>query len=169
MNENWGYHADDENWKSVETLIQNLVDIASKGGNFLLNIGPRADGTFPQESVDRLVAIGEWLKRYGESIYGTTASPFLETPTWGRYTQKPGRLYAHVFNWPGNGRLPIPHLQNPINRIYLVDNPDVSLSYTLTDDEIVIQVPRQAPNPYASVVAIDVIDRPVPIASSPST
>lgn len=155
MNENWGYHAEDGRWKSIETLIQNLVDIAAKGGNFLLNIGPKAEGTFPQGSIDRLVAVGEWMKIYGESIYGTSASPFAETPAWGRYTQKPGHLFAHVFNWPVDGQLFVPHIKN-LQRAYLIDSPDVSLDYTLTLDEMVIHVPKKAPNAYVSVVALDI-------------
>ncbi len=79
---------------------------------------------------------------YGESIYGTTASPFAETPTWGQYTQKPGHLYAHLFNWPTDGRLVVPHISN-LQRVYLLDAPDVSLDYALTDDECVIHVPNQ--------------------------
>ncbi|MCA9956113.1 MAG: alpha-L-fucosidase, partial [Anaerolineales bacterium] len=146
MNENWGFHATDNQWKSVATLIQNLVDITSKAGNFLLNIGPKADGTIPQQSIERLTAIGEWLDRYGESIYGTTASPFAETPAWGRYTQKPGRLYAHVFNWPTDGQLTLPAIPN-LQRVYLLDSPDNSLGYTLEDEKCVVRLPKEAPNP----------------------
>ncbi|MEZ4641415.1 MAG: alpha-L-fucosidase [Chloroflexota bacterium] len=152
MNGNWGYHATDNDWKSTETLIQNLVDIVSKGGNFLLNIGPKADGTIPQESSERLNAIAHWMTLYGESIYGTVASPFPQTPTWGRYTQKPGCLYAHVFDWPTNGQLAMPHIEN-LQRIYLVDAPEISLSYSLADEGIVLYLPTQAPNPYDSVIA----------------
>ncbi len=156
LNENWGYHAADDQWKSVGTLVQNLVDIASKGGNFLLNIGPKADGTIPPESIDRFEAIGAWMEMYGESIYGTTASPFPETPAWGRYTQKPGYLYAHIFNWPPDGQLAVPQIPN-LQRVYLLDTPDKSLSYVQTDGEYMIQVPAQAPNPYTSVIAFEFV------------
>ena len=76
MNTTWGYSEHDHAWKSSETLIRNLIDIASKGGNYLLNIGPLGDGSVPQQSVDAMADIGEWMKVYGEAIYGTTASPF---------------------------------------------------------------------------------------------
>jgi alpha-L-fucosidase len=155
MNESWGYHDTDDQWKSVETLIQDLVDIASKGGNFLLNIGPKADGTIPQESIHRLTAIGDWMKVYGESIYGTTASPFPETPPWGRYTQKPERLYAHIFDWPVDGKLTTPLFDN-LRRVYPVDNPAISLDYSPTDGEITIQLPNQAPNPYDAVICFEI-------------
>ena len=87
MNETWGYKSWANNWKSLKTIIQNTVDIASKGGNYLLNVGPKADGTFPQESIDLLKGMGEWMKVNGESIYGTKASPFGLFP-WGRCTKK---------------------------------------------------------------------------------
>nr|WP_262919474.1 alpha-L-fucosidase [Niabella hibiscisoli] len=75
MNDTWGYRTDDHKWKSTEVLIRQLIDIASKGGNFLLNIGPKPDGTFPQESVDRLKQMGGWMKKYSDAVYGTHANP----------------------------------------------------------------------------------------------
>ena len=76
MNDTWGFKSYDNNWKSTETLIRNLVDIASKGGNYLLNVGPTSEGLIPQPSVERLRGVGAWMKVNGEAIYGTTASPF---------------------------------------------------------------------------------------------
>jgi len=76
MNGSWGYKSDDHAWKSTETLIRNLVDIASKGGNYLLNVGPTAEGIIPEPSVERLKAIGAWMKVNGEAIYGTGPTPF---------------------------------------------------------------------------------------------
>lgn len=107
MNTTWGYSDHDHQWKSNETLIRNLIDVASKGGNYLLNIGPKADGSAPSESVDAMSAIGAWMSRNGESIYGTTASPF-EKLDWGRATRKRDRLYLHVFDWPKDGKLLVP-------------------------------------------------------------
>lgn len=108
MNGVWGYKSWDHNWKSAETLIHNLVDIASKGGNYLLNVGPKEDGTFPQESIDRLQAIGEWMKVTCEAIYATKGSPIAPL-SWGRCTSKEGKnsttLYFTVFNWPTEGKL----------------------------------------------------------------
>lgn len=96
MNDTWGYRKDDFNWKSDTVLIKQLVDIASKGGNLLLNIGPKADGTFPEASVERLESMASWMKVNNESIYGTTASP-IEAPEWGRITKKGDDWYLFVF------------------------------------------------------------------------
>ena len=89
MNDTWGYkHDDDELEVDTRTLVRTLVDIASKGGNFLLNVGPTAEGLIPAPSVERLAAIGRWLRNNGESIYGTSASP-VPAPAWGRLTRSP--------------------------------------------------------------------------------
>lgn len=96
MNRSWGYRLTDTTYKTEEFLIKYLVQTAAKGANLLLNIGPRPDGTLPDESLERLEAIGEWLGRYGETIYGTTAGLVPEQP-WGVSTRKEHRNFLHVF------------------------------------------------------------------------
>ena len=100
INETWGYKSYDRNWKSARTLLCLIVDLASKGVNCLLNVGPTAKGVIPIPSVTRLKEIGRWMRVHGEAIYGASASPFPYEPEWGRMTQKPGRLYLIFFNWP---------------------------------------------------------------------
>jgi alpha-L-fucosidase len=120
MNRNWGFNRADTDFKSTRTLLRNLVDIASKGGNFLLNVGPTADGEFPPESVQRLEEIGAFMRMAGESIHGTQASPFPSLP-WGRCTQRrldagTTRLYLHVWDRPKDGILVVPGLLNEVIR-----------------------------------------------------
>ena len=119
MNHTWGFKKDDTDWKTPEDLTFKLVDIVSKGGNYLLNVGPTSEGVIPQASQDNLRAVGRWLKVNGESIYGAGPTPFgeeLGTPqsrgqdkkgnpgftakTDWRCTTKPGKLYIHLFKWP---------------------------------------------------------------------
>jgi alpha-L-fucosidase len=159
MNDHWGYNKNDHHWKSAEELLHNLADIASKGGNFLLNIGPTAEGVFPPESIDRLHAIGDWMKVNGEAIYGTSASPFKQL-SWGRCTRKEfdagTRLYLHVFSWPADGKLVIPGIYNEVRQGYLLaDKSPKALMVTRNEDALVVDLPAKAPTPYNSVVVLD--------------
>jgi alpha-L-fucosidase len=156
MNGSWGFKSFDHNWKSNETLIRNLVDIASKGGNYLLNIGPKSDGTFPQESIDRLKFIGAWMKVNGEAIYASKPSP-LAPLEWGRCTKKEIKegttLYLTVFNWPADGKLVVPDLKNQVISSTLLANGAI-LKTSSTADGLTINVPATAPDAIASVIKI---------------
>ncbi|MBD0297827.1 MAG: alpha-L-fucosidase [Flavisolibacter sp.] len=153
MNDTWGYKSYDNNWKSTKTLIRTLTDIASKGGNFLLNVGPTAQGEIPQPSVERLAQIGEWLKQNGEAIYGTTASPFPYL-SWGRATRKGQKLYLHVFDYPADRQLRIP-MPNKITTAYLLTQPDKNLTVKSENNRSVISLPAQAPDSINSVVVVE--------------
>jgi len=99
----WGYHRDEESWKSVETLVKMLIDTVSKGGNLLLNVGPTGRGEFDERALDRLAGIGKWMKKHSRSIYGCTQAPSeFKCPEDCRYTYNPekNRLYLHIFSWP---------------------------------------------------------------------
>ncbi len=161
MNRTWGYKSYDHDWKSTEDLIRKLCDIASKGGNFLLNVGPTAEGLIPQESIDRLEEIGEWMDINGEAIYGTTASPFFRLP-WGRCTKKiqtdGAVVYLHVFDWPKNGKLNLPGLISKPSSITLMQGGE-ELKWKALKGEapgISITVPKGAPDPISSVIKIEI-------------
>ena len=159
MNDHWGYNKADQNWKSSKELVRMLADIASKGGNLLLNAGPTAEGLFPQASVDRLAAMGRWMKTNGEAIHGTAASPFRSLP-WGRCTQRAtpegATLYLHVFDWPSDGRLRIPGLFNQVRAAYLLaDASRTGLAATRHEDAVLVSLPRLAPDSLNSVVVLE--------------
>lgn len=153
MNGSWGYKPSDHNWKSNETLIQHLVDIVSKGGNFLLNIGPDAQGLFPPESVERLKAMGVWTKVNGEAIYGAKASP-VDRPEWGRYTTKEGVVYAHVFDWPEDGRLVI-NKEIKVKKASFLADPEGELKVESSENGAVILLPAEAPDDIATVIKLE--------------
>jgi alpha-L-fucosidase len=171
MNDHWGYNKHDDHWKSTEDLIRKLADIASKGGNFLLNVGPTSEGVFPQPSVDHLREMGEWMKVNGEALYATKASPF-KSLSWGRCTQElidgGVRLFLHVFDWPSDGKLVMPGILNHARQAYLLaDSKHTPLAVGRNEDALVISVPAKAPDAINSVVVLDV-DGKLDITSPPS-
>jgi alpha-L-fucosidase len=154
MNDTWGFKTKDHNWKSKEDLIQKLSDIASKGGNFLLNVGPTAEGKIPAPSVDRLEAMGDWLDVHGSAIYGTTASPFSRSPY--RWTQRPGKLYLHLHEWPG-GEITLPGIGSTVTGAHLMSAGGRPIAFDQEDGELTLDLPKDAPNKYASVVTISYV------------
>jgi alpha-L-fucosidase len=158
MNGSWGYKSYDHNWKSSEILIRNLIKIAARGGNYLLNIGPKPDGTFPQECIDRLKDIGKWMNVNGEAIYGTQAGRLPALP-WGECTQKEEKgkaiIYLSVFDWPKTGQLNVPGLNNAVISARLLGTGS-KLKITKTGDQLSIRIPTTAPDAAASVIRLDV-------------
>lgn len=162
MNDTWGFKSYDNNWKSTTKIVRNLIDIASKGGNYLLNVGPTSEGLIPDSSVVRLKAVGKWLKVNGQAIYGTTHSPFSDLK-WGRCTRKGQTLYLHVFEWPENGQLIVP-LDNKVLKAYMLTNPKVKLKTASSDGQLVITVPKKATDKIATVVALQIVGEPLIVA-----
>jgi alpha-L-fucosidase len=142
LNHTWGFRSDDHDWKSPGDILFKLVDITSKGGNYLLNVGPTAEGVVPQPSQDNLRAVGEWLKINGDAIYGSGRSPFgdefgdyaanakaadgkplfLARNDW-RCTTKPGKLFFTVFHIARDGAFALPSFKNAIKSAYMLDDP----------------------------------------------
>ncbi|MFD7908952.1 alpha-L-fucosidase, partial [Kitasatospora sp. NPDC059747] len=165
MNGAWGYTSwAESSYRSVQTIVQEFVTVVSRDGNYLLNIGPKGDGTPTPGSVTVLQGLARWMGTNSDSIYGTTGSPFTAEPSWGKFTRKPGKLFAHVFSWPANGTLQIPLIANTINRVYLMSNPTASLSYSVSGGSINVSVPTTAPDANDSVVVVDVNGTPAVVA-----
>ena len=150
INDTWGFKTRDHNWKSTTELIHNLVDIVSKGGNYLLNIGPDAEGAIPKPSIERLRGMGRWMEGNGDSIYGTGPGP-LQGLDWCRTTQEPGAVYLHVFNWSRSGRFVLQDI-GVGNASWVDPSIDAPLSLNRKGGQVIIQGPAQAPNEHVTVI-----------------
>ena len=159
MNTTWGYKSYDDDWKSSEQLIRNLVDAASKGGNYLLNVGPMANGEIPQASIERLKDVGEWMRVNSSSIYGTTASPFIRL-TWGRATKKeyPNAtdLYLHVFDWPEDGLLRVDGLRSEVSGAYFMADFQQQIQIDKTQAGVVLLLPDKPLDEVDTVIVLKV-------------
>jgi alpha-L-fucosidase len=151
INDTWAYNKNDFNYKSSEFLIRSLVEVASRGGNFLLNIGPQPDGTIQPEFQQRLCAIGDWLAINGESIYGTTYGPVQGVKSL-RTTKKGTAIYAHVFDWP-TARLELSGIDPKILSARLLGTGQ-HLKFLQTDGRLEIDLPPQPPNSNVNVIAL---------------
>jgi alpha-L-fucosidase len=174
INNTWGYKSFDTNFKSTEVLLRNLIDIASKGGNYLLNVGPDATGVVPGPEQDRLRQIGAWLNANGEAIYGTRASllpdphgaygPALADgkgkpkwiPVWDwRSTTAKDKVYVEVFAWP-KGALHLDKLPRTVTGAYLLaDATHAPLKFKQTGGAVEVELPGKPLDPIATVVVLE--------------
>jgi len=159
---NWGYNRL-VGFRSFKDLLQQLIDVTSKGGNMLLNIGPTAEGEILPQARQCLEKFAVWMKSNSEAIHGTTASPFTALPFDGRCTQKPGKLYLHVFAWPKDGKLLVP-VTNNVKRTYLLASPNETLATANGGRGVELSLPAVAPDPIASVVVMEIEGAPAVIA-----
>ena len=153
INNTWAYNSHDHEYKSSQVLIRSLVEVASRGGNFLLNVGPQPDGVIQPEFQERLRAIGNWLSVNGESIYGSTYGPVQGVSSI-RTTAKKDKVFIHVFDWP-RGSLEINGLQGRALSAYLVASGQ-PLKMQQSEGKLQIELPSEPPDPNASVIALRV-------------
>jgi alpha-L-fucosidase len=174
MNDTWGFKRDDHNWKSTQTIIRQLCDIASKGGNYLLNVGPTSEGLIPQPSVDRLVEVGKWMRVNSEAIYGTTTTPFgtefgeavktkdgygkdalVSSANDWRATSKPGKIYLIIFKWPADGKFETPAVAAKVTSARLLAGNE-TVKFSQSDNGVSLSLPAKAPDAIASVVSLEI-------------
>lgn len=161
MNDNWSYNKNDNNWKSDEELVRTLIDIASKGGNLLLNVGPEPSGRFPEESIQRLKAIGGWMEVNHSAIYGTKQGRFQDL-SWGRCTQKvaDGKtyLYFHIFDWPADNKLILTGFPDEVISVYSLSNSAQRVQFTTSEKSITIDLSGVEKSAFATVIAVEVLE-----------
>lgn len=155
MNEAWGYTKSlEKSYRSYRIMVQELVDVASKNGNYLLNIGPKGDGSMTAGSKKALNGIGNWMKKYSSSIYQTSGSPFKKEPSWGAYTQKDKDVYVHVTSWPKNKKLTVEkYSKQKLQKVYLMDS-QKKLKYSVKKNKVIIKVPKNAPDKADTVIVM---------------
>jgi len=154
-NEAYGYNSWDKSHKPPEKLIRLLVMAAARGGNVVLNVGPMGDGSIDPPDVKIFAAIGAWMKKYSESIYGTKASPLPLQP-WGESTLKGNTLYLQVFHWPDDGKLVVGGLESPVKKAWLLDDPSKTVPVTRDSNyQLTLDVPKDAPDEASSVIAVE--------------
>ena len=182
MNDTWGFKRDDHNWKSSAVLIRNLCDIASKGGNYLLNVGPTSEGLIPQSSLERLAEVGKWMKVNGEAIYGSTVTCFgdelgeaskakdgygrdtmVSSANDWRCTTRPGKIYLLIFKWPTDGKFVVPALESKVRKAYLLAG-HKKIKFKQTATSVNLSLPAEAPDQIASVVCLDLADKVAKVA-----
>ncbi len=171
LNNTWGYSKFDQDWKPPAAVIRLLVETVSKGGNYLLNVGPVADGTMPAPAVATLRRVGAWMQQNGESIYGTTASPLPEY-SWGRTTVKGDKVYLHVFSWPADNVLRVSQLgNNQVNAAHVLVRPAEKLAVSHDHGVVLVSLPPRIPDVNDTVVVLEMagplkVDPPLVTAGS---
>jgi len=151
MGQSWAHNPNETNWKTPRQLVRNLVKVVSRGGNYLLNVGPTALGTFPDEAVERLQHIGKWMKQNGKAIYGAAYTPIYETG-WGQVTRIDNQVFLYVFDWPENEHLMLEKFPGRVGSVSLLTGG--KLEFTQNDGDLIITLPAQAPDPDVSVIEV---------------
>ena len=161
LNDTWGYKSYDDNWKPLSTLVLLLADLASKGVNYLLNVGPTAEGRIPQPSIDLLHGMGRWMRVNGQAIYGSQASPYPYEFEWGRITTKPGHIYLHFTDWP-RSPFHLRGLRNDVVNATFLGDADAPVSFrqsydSLTDQyDLTLRLPEDSPMELIPVLELDI-------------
>ncbi len=171
LNKSWAYKRWDTAFRPASELLYHLIDAVSKNGNYLLNVGPTAEGQILDPYAIRLRQIGDWLKVNGEAIYGCSGTAFgtefgdyatvegkkkfVASPANWRSTTKSGKVYIHVLNWPADGRLVLPPLKGKIKNAFLLSNRNKKITIEQSADGLVCHLPSKAPDALANVICIN--------------
>jgi len=158
-NDSWGYAWYDKNWKSPKLILENLISTVARGGTYMLNIGPKGDGSIPEEAAYTLTTAGEWLKKYPQVVYAADPSPWDHKLSWGDVTRKGNKLFLSVYDWPDNGRLYLPGLQTEILHANLLGEKTVEkLNYSTENGWTILDIPCENSEKFISVIELELKD-----------
>ena len=160
LNETWGYSKFDTLWKSPDHVIKNLVEIVSRGGNYLLNIGPTGEGEIPAATIDIFKKVGPWVQRNAESIYGASANLFPPLP-WGFTSNKGNKLFLYVRDWPKDGVLQLPGLKNEVKSAYILIDKSLKVEYKQEENLTILNLPINPPDNPVTVVVLEIEGPPL--------
>ncbi|MGJ8657877.1 MAG: alpha-L-fucosidase [Akkermansiaceae bacterium] len=160
-NDSWAYAWYDQNWKTPKQVLDRLVSCVARGGTYMLNIGPRGDGSVPQRAIDSLRESGEWIRRYPQVVYGTDASPWKRALPWGDVTVKKNKLFLSVFNWPVDGGLYLPGLKTKIKSVKLLNGEDSEvIKHENVNGWTRMSIPVKGPEKLVSVIEVELEGEP---------
>jgi len=160
-NDSWAYAWYDENWKWPKEILHRLIGCVGRGGTYMLNIGPRGDGSVPERAARSLREAGRWIRRYPQVVYATDASPWQHALPWGDVTRKHNRLFLAVFDWPASGKLYLPGLKTPIASARLLEGrQSAAIDHETSAGWTVLEVPPRAPETLVSVIELECEGRP---------
>ncbi len=160
-NDSWGYAWYDMNWKSPEDILERLISTVARGGTYMLNVGPKADGTIPDQAARSLQASGKWISKYPQVIYGADPSPWQHALPWGDVTRKNNTLYLTVYHWPEDGKLYLPGLKNEITSLKLLDGPGrTEIAYSRDKGYVVMELPPKELEDFVSVIEMEIKGKP---------
>jgi alpha-L-fucosidase len=160
-NDSWAYAYYDENWKAPKLILERLIATVARGGTYMLNIGPRGDGSVPENAADTLRKSGEWIHRYPQVVYGTGPSPWQHALPWGDVTVKDNTIFLAVSQWPASGKLYLPGLKTGIKSAKLLKGAEsVPIEHTMGNGWTCFTVPAASPEKLISVIQVDLEGRP---------
>ncbi|MFT4565498.1 MAG: alpha-L-fucosidase [Saprospiraceae bacterium] len=157
-NDSWGYAWYDQNWKSPKRILTSVISTIARGGTYMLNVGPKPDGSIPMEAQNSLRVSGEWIKRHPQVIYKAEASPWGHALPWGDVTVSNGKLSLCVYNWPLDGELSLPGLQNEIKSASLLRGNDrKNIGTSRKNNWVTFYLPADRPEKLVSVIEVELI------------
>lgn len=160
-NDSWAYAWYDENWKTPKEILKRVIGCVGRGGTYMLNIGPRGDGSVPERATQSLTDAGKWIQRYPQVVYGTQASPWQHALPWGDVTRKDNTLYLCVFDWPASGKLYLPNLKTTIQSAALLQG-DTSqpVQWSAGAQAVTLELPARSPEDLVSVIRLELQSEP---------